>query len=120
VNHRGFLPHIAGSLKKEDVMISRSKLSVKAVLCSIIVGLSMPALALADWPGQRWQRNRYDGYYDRDNQRDDRWERRRLRRIQRERMRRFYQYNRDNNRWNNNYYGYQRNPWSSSNWWRRY
>jgi hypothetical protein len=116
VNHRGFLPHIAGSLKKEDVMISRSKLSVKAVLCAIIVGLSMPALALADWPGQRWQRNRYERNYDRD-ERHDRWERRRFRQRQSERLRRYYQSN-QYNRWNNNYRS-QRNPWSSRNWWSR-
>ena len=110
-------------------MISKSKLSVKAVICAIIVGMSMPALALADWPGQRWQRNRYDGYYDQNDRSDDRWERRRFRQRQRERMRRYYQnnqynrwnnYNQDNrwnnyNRWNNNY-RYQRNPWSSRLW----
>ena len=111
-------------------MNSKGKLGVKAVICAIIVGLSMPALALADWPGQRWQRNQYDGYYDRNDRRDDRWERRRFRQRQRqrERMRRFYQYNQNNrwnnNRWNNNRWNnnnrYQRNPLSSSNWWRRY
>ena len=105
--------------KKEDGMNSNGKLGVKAVICAIIVGLSMPALALADWPGQRWQRNWYDRYYDRNDRRDDRWERRRFRQRQRERERllRYYQYNQDN-RWNNNYQS-QLNPWSSRNWWSR-